>query len=381
MTPKGGSSAAGVTAVALTALLTVSLGGSSLSGSALAAGDRRSEIGAPEARTWRAVMLRAWDAAQERRYSGEALSIVWSGDTPRVTLSRVIRDRDVLAVSAHDRMTVQVGIGPEEPADQREGWFAPLPAVHGREPAAAVRAMADKYDVTVAGAERVLDRRSTRLEVHRRDGASLRERLWVDDDSGLVLRRESYEGAERPLGLMTYLSLDVQPAGEVPAGVRASRGQVLRPLPQQAPEARPVDEAALSALRQAGWTVPPTLPGDYELVGVYAVDGRDGQPLHVVYTDGLYVLSLFQERGHPDWDSLPEGAARAEGLDWHAYEWPGAVPRRLVWEASGTTFSLVGDVPPEEFETIADALPRPRAGSVVDRLRRGLSRLLSLMPQ
>ncbi|MEX2621166.1 MAG: sigma-E factor regulatory protein RseB domain-containing protein [Egibacteraceae bacterium] len=376
MTPRGGSGAAGVTAVALTALLTVSLGGS-----VLAVGERHLEIGAPEEGTWRAVMLRAWDAAQERRYSGEALSIVWSGDTPTVTVSRVMRERDVLAVSDQDRMTVEVGIGPGDSTEQREGWFAPLPAVHGSEPAAAVRAIADKYDVRVAGAERILDRRCTKLEVHRRDGASLRERLWVDDDSGLVLRRESYEGAERRLGLMTYLALDVQPAGLVPAGVRASRGQVLRPRVPQTPEARPVDDAALTALRQAGWTVPPTLPGGYEPVGVYAVDGRDGQPLHVVYTDGLYMLSLFQEQGHPDWDSLPEGATRAEGLDWHAYEWPGAVPRRLVWEASGTTFSLVGDVPPEEFVAIADALPRPRAGSVVDRLRRGLSRLLSLVPQ
>lgn len=367
---------AGVTAVALTALLAVSIGGS-----AVAVAEQELGAEAPGDRAWRAVMLRAWEAALERRYSGEALSIVWAGDAPTVTLSRVMRDRDALTVSAQDRMTVEVGIGPGDPAEQREGWLAPLPAVHGDEPAAAVRALEHKYHVTVAGTERILDRRCTKLEVHRRDGASLRERLWVDEDSGLVLRRESYEGAEHRLGLMTYLSLDVQPTGLALAGPRASRGQVLRPVQRREPAARPLDDVALTALRQAGWTVPPTLPGDYEPVGVYAVDGRDGQPLHVVYTDGLYMLSLFQEQGHPDWDSLPEGATRAEGIGWHAYEWPGAVPRRLVWEASGTTFSLVGDVPPEEFQAIADALPRPRAPSVVDRLRRGLSRLLSLMPQ
>lgn len=360
----------GGTAAALTALLLVSVVG------AVSATTRAGGSVAADSDAWRPVLLRAAEAAQRRRYIGEALTIVWSDGRAQVSLSRVGRDHDTLTVSSADRFTMHLGQEGGHMVDHRQGWLAPLPAADTGRPEDAVNALERKYEVALAGEERLLDRPSTRLDVHRRVDGSLRERLWVDDDSGLVLRRESFEGADQRLRLMAYLSLDLRGGPVARATDRTTRGQPSERLHRRSQEVSAVDGTSLSALRRAGWTVPPELPGGYEPVGVYAVDGADGQPLQVVYRDGLYVMSLFQQRGRPDWASLPDGAQPAEGLDWSAYEWPGAVPRRLVWEASGTTFSLVGDAPPEEFMAIAESLPRQESHSLAQRLRRGLGRLL-----
>lgn len=375
----GTATRVGAAAAAVAALLVVSAAGPVLHAAAdRAVGERRDED------TWRGVLLRAADASEHRRYAGETLSVVWSDGDPQVTLSRVHRDRDAVTLSSADRFTVRLGHTRSDMVDHRQGWMAPLPAVDSGASVQAVDALARKYDVTVVGEERLLDRPCTRLDVHRREDGSLRERLWIDQDSGLVLRRETYEGSTQ-LRLLAYLSLDLQPdttaGGEAGFGARATRSQAAAPLERRSRAVSPVDGGALAALRRAGWAVPAQLPGRYEPVGVYAVDGVDGQPLHVVYRDGLYTVSLFQQQGRPDWTSLPDGAQRAEHVDWPAYEWPGAVPRRLVWEASGSTFSLVGDAPPEEFAAIAGALPHPSPPSLADRLRRGLGRIFSWVPQ
>lgn len=376
---------AGATAAALGAMLATSPADTGARPDVLVAaesGSRVSEtVGAVDAEVWRGVLLRASEAAQERRYTGEALSIVWSEGESHVVLSQVTRDRDNLIFSFADRFSVRLGDKDGDMVHEEEGWLAPLPAADPEDAEKAVAALEEKYEVAVTGQDRLLDRPSTRLEVRRRADGSLRERLWVDEHTGLVLRRESFEGADRRLRLVAYLSLDLRPGAAGRAASRAAREGATERLDRRPHVISPVDPDALSALRQAGWTVPTALPGDYEPVGMYAVDGPDSQPLQVVYGDGLYTVSVFQQRGRPDWGSLPEGAEPAERLAWDAYVWPGAVPQRLVWEASGTTFSLVGDAPPEEFFAIAESLPNPQGVGLADRLRRGLSRLWEWVSQ
>lgn len=362
-------------AMAVAALLVGSAGAS------LRLADRSLEraLGGQGGDSWRIVLRQAWNASQQRRYTGEALGVVWEDGVSRVSLSTVLRDRDTLTVSADDRFTMHLGEDGGTMVDHDDGWLAPLPPADPGGAGEVLRAIEEKYDVALVGEDRLLDRAVHRLEMRRRSDGGLRERLWVDDESGLVLRRESFEGDDRRLRMVAFLSLDLRP-GRGRTAPRAARGGD-GSLERRSHSISVIEEGALSALRRAGWTVPTTLPGGYEPVGVYAVDDSEGQPLQVVYGDGLYTVSLFQQRGQPDWDSLPEGAQRAEDLGWHAYEWPGAVPQRLVWEASGTTFSLVGDAPPQEFVAIAESLPRPAATTLADRLRRGLSRVWQWVSQ
>lgn len=342
-----------------------------------AAGDPARSEGRP---LWWQLLADATQAAAGRAYRGEALWIDWSAGAPHVARFDVIGTEQGVTVRTAERYTVRIGGGGGGLVDHEQGWFLQLPAADPPAGSRDLDRLADKYRVELEGTEALHDRACTRLGIHRRVDDRLRERLWVDEASGLVLRRETYDGERRLLRMATYLSLDLTPGlGRGPGSAPPAHADRDRSgaLQQREQGVVPVGPRALQALREAGWLVPPELPGGYEPTGVWAVSWQDSQPLQIAYDDGLYSVSLFQQQGRLDWDSLPSGAVRADGFDWPVYHWPGALPQRLVWEASGTTFSLVGDLPTDELRAMAAALPHPRSPGLVERLGRGLDRLWS----
>src|SRR5665811_1912112 len=232
-------------------------------------------------------------------------------------------------------------------ADHEDGWYTPLPATGLTGVDEGLDLLVDKYTAEATRTDRLLDRRCDVVELRRRSDGVLRERLWLDRESGLLLRRETYAEDGTVLRMAVYLSLDLSPMAvprEGPSVSGRTERQSLRvPLQRREQGVAALEKAELAALERAGWTVPAELPGGYRAVEAYAVSSDDVQPLQVVYRDGLYSVSLFQQRGQPDWSSLPSGAEPAEGLGFQAFEWPRAVPERIVWEADGTAWSLVGD--------------------------------------
>jgi hypothetical protein len=323
---------------------------------------------------WRELLERAGDSARTRAYAGEALLATWDGDDSHAELVSVRNTRrGGLTVVSPERYTMQLADDGGGLVDHEQGWFVPLPPADVDASEDAVDALAGKYRVQAAGTDELLERPCTLVDVRRAADGLLRERLWIDDASALILRRETYDADERLVRLAVYLSLDLTPPRAHP-----DRGRRV-PLEARTQGVASVDDRGLAALRDAGWSVPDELPGGYEPSGVYAVSGADSQPLQVVYGDGLYSVSVFQEQGRADWSTLPPGAEPAERYGPDVYEWPGAFPQRLVWESQGTTFSLVGDAPPDEFAAIMDALPAPHRPGIADRFRRGLGRLWSLL--
>ncbi len=271
----------------------------------------------------------AAESAQQLAYLGEALLVSWDGDEPYVVQTEV--------ASA--------------------GGFAAPRAV-----AAAVD-VTRKYELAFGEPEDVMTRPCVVVEVTRRSDDLLRERLWVDRASMLPLRRETY-GLDGDLArLASYLALDLRP-GEVRLTDRVS-----------APE---LPAGQITALRAGGWALPDTLPGGYELVAVYAGGARpsrtDAAAVHAIYSDGLYAVSLFEQPGLPDWEALPAGGRQVVGVEHQAWEWPGALPGRVVWSGAGVTFTLIGDAPADEVSPIvADMATTPQ--SAWTRLGTGMRRL------
>lgn len=344
----------------------------------------RGAIAAP----WQVVLDDVAASAQRTPYHAELLVIVYDDGREHLQRYEVRADGSgTVTLRSPERYTLRLAEAGGSVAHHAGGWFAPLPGSGLSDPGRDLAALSRKYRIDTVGGDRVLDRPATLLEIRRRSDGRLRERVWVDAVTGLIVRRESYDGESRPLGIAAFLSLDTTPARAEPRRLlggdrHASRsdGDVARaPLTSRAHDGQALPLPRLDALAEAGWTVPVSLPAGYEVTGSYALDAPGSQPLHLVYSDGLYTVSLFEQRGHPDWDSLPEGAQPSPLLDGRGYEWSGAMPRRLVWEADGTTYSLVGDAPPDEFAAIAKALPQPQPPSLGRRLSQGLRRLLSLL--
>jgi MucB/RseB family protein len=329
---------------------------------------------------WRLILERAAANAAVVPYAGEALWVTWTPDGEAQVTTLEVRNSSSgrLTMAAPTRYSLTVDNDGSRFVDHRGGWLLPLPGTGQTDPGPDLDLLERKYEILLRGVDELLDRPCVRVEISRRRDGTLRERLWFDQASGLLLRRETFDGQDRRVRLATYLSLDLHPD----TGGSSTSTYGPRPLPPGDVQRRdqgvvPVAAHRYQALREAGWLLPARLPGGYELGGAYAMSSLDGQPLQLFYTDGLYAASVFEQRGALDAESLPAGAQVVEELDQRTYEWPGAAPQRIVWEAQGSTFSLVGDAPRDELLAIAASLPRPTAPPLPERLRRGFRTLWS----
>jgi len=114
-----------------------------------------------------------------------------------------------------------------------------------------------------------------------------------------------------------------------------------------------------------------TSPG--EVVG-YRLGDRYSGPDDVVqsfYSDGLFSFSLFEIEGAPQLSRFDDavvtsfGGAKYDVLVTPAQMW-------VRWTTPGTTYVLVGDLPPDHLRDVLAELPRPRKRNLLSRLWRGL---------
>jgi len=121
----------------------------------------------------------------------------------------------------------------------------------------------------------------------------------------------------------------------------------------------------------------PQVLGDYHLVDAY----RAGDGLHLLYRDGRYGLSVFEQQGSLDWDELPvdEGSrvdlAGRDGWRWDAAPVDGRV---VVFEDDGMVVTVVGDEPGDAVLDVARLLPAPRDLPMFERMERAATRALEL---
>ena len=198
--------------------------------------------------------------------------------------------------------------------------------------------------------------RPTELVLLRRDG-ELRERLAIDEATGLVLLREVFDAEGRQLRVVRVLQLDTAPLPAPSSSVtrRADGPSLLR-------------VSSLSSRYRA----PESLAGGYRRVGAY----RHSRAVHLLYTDGLHGLSLFSQPGNLSSGALPAGGepvrvGTATGVH---YTWPGG--EVITWEAGSMVHTLVGDGAPADLLAAARSVPRPGRASVLDRVR-ATSRLVA----
>ena len=116
------------------------------------------------------------------------------------------------------------------------------------------------------------------------------QKLYLDADTNLLLRREVLERERRVQRSLEFLDLTVAggPALHAPTGVSTQKAVPLDDVPP-------------------GYEVPRT-PSGYVLVG------RSQHPngIELLYSDGLFTVSVLEQRGDLDWNGLPNGGAAVE---------------------------------------------------------------------
>ena len=229
-----------------------------------------------------------------------------------------------------------------------------------------VRLLETHYVVVYAGAGSAGNRTAQIVEAWREDG-SLAARFWLDDATKLPLEREVFDTAEHVISEDVFINVrfsKLAPAA-APAG---------GPSDPQGPWADPLPAAQLLALRANGWLVPPELPGGLSLFTGAQTQTSTGTILDLGYSDGLSVVSLFEQRGNL--------AAKLAG--WQKITVAGHViyaaepdQRSLTWASRGMVYTVIADAPAQTVDNVIGVLPHDKPPGFWKRMSRGFGRLAS----
>jgi negative regulator of sigma E activity len=197
-------------------------------------------------------------------------------------------------------------------------------------------------------------------------------RFWVDQATGLLLRRDVLDEEGEIVRTSSFVSLAITPLPSAPIPAAYVNRGVLRP------SGRHLDDGQLQVLEAKGWPVASALPSGLELFEARLHDGDSGDVLQLSYSDGLSTLSLFIQNGVlPGGHHVVPGTARpmAGSTVWVS---PGAA-EQVVWSGGGRTWTLVSDAPQATIVQAVTVLPHTKAAAVddgvVSRAWRGMSRV------
>lgn len=199
--------------------------------------------------------------------------------------------------------------------------------------------LSQNYGLSGWPGSEVAGRRATVIEA--RAGEQLAARWWVDDGTALVLWQETYGPEARVQSSVGYTDVSFG-------------AEQLRSLPPQRGTSRTTTSLTLAAtgdLAAQGWTPPRTLAG-LPLVKLRSDRARDPQALHLVYSDGLSVVSVFEQRG--GLRAGPAGTRWDDRLSAHV-RWGSA--STASWQSAGTVLTVVSNGSPDLVGAAVAALP------------------------
>lgn len=218
---------------------------------------------------------------------------------------------------------------------------------------AAVPDVGKKYvTVTLDEHPQVAGRPTNVVEI--RDDGRRRARLYIDQQTGLLLRRDQFDDSGVRERTVEFRMLIIDQS---------------TPPPRVPPEASALLAGDGPSIRRVTTGRAPDVVGDgYTRLGVY----RRGPVVQVHYSDGLYELSVFEQSGRLDDESLP-GTGRPVRVgeeEARLYAWPGG--HVLVWQAGPVVRTVVSDAPSGQILGAAQSLPAPGWGrpSLLDKIRR-----------
>ena len=230
-----------------------------------------------------------------------------------------------------------------------------------------VSLLQNHYDLSGVRGSQVAGRAATVVEAREHNAATdsaVAARWWVDDRSGLLLWQETYGDDGRLQSAVGFRDVTF---GEAP---------FLSHLPQAAVPrtTTALTLAKTTDLAAQGWSPPDTLAG-LPLVRLRCDRADNPQALHLMYSDGLSVVSVFEQRGGLD--------GRPSGSDWDAgvgafVRWGSA--STASWQSGETVLTVVSNGSPELLAEAVKSLPHaevPRR-TTMEAILAGWNRILGL---
>jgi sigma-E factor negative regulatory protein RseB len=185
------------------------------------------------------------------------------------------------------------------------------------------------YEAKLGGLERVAGRICQVVMLEPRDGYRYAFNLWLDRHTGLPLKSRMVNNNGGVVSMYVFSEIQI---GKAPA-VQQFRNDMA---------GKRIQKASLDKAVDVVWDVTP--PPGYEMMqeAVRSLPGKSAPVTHLVFSDGLSVLSMFVERVDPQVQSLhglsAEGAigVYAREVDGHIVTTLGEVPNQALIETGNS---------------------------------------------
>jgi sigma-E factor negative regulatory protein RseB len=307
------------------------------------------------------LLTRAAQAAIQTSYQGEEIVSRW-GTSGSVLVSDIWHASGGQTITRTLAAGTYASSGPYMSADTDAEWPEGVLGVT----IPLVGLLQTHYIVAYEGSG-MADNRGAQVVDARRSDGSLAARFWLDDATKLPLEREVFDTATHVISEDVFIN--VQIIGQRP--VTAPAGGLAVP---QGPWPNPLSAPQLVALRDRGWLVPPGLPDGLSLFTGAQAATSSGNVIDLGYSDGLSVVSLFEQHGNL--------AAKLAG--WQKTTVAGHViyvaepdQRSLTWSSRGIVYTLIADAPVQTVDAVVGALPHDAPPGFWKRMSRGLARMAS----
>jgi len=201
----------------------------------------------------------------------------------------------------------------------------------------------DHYRVSLGGAERVAGRKTREVRIDPADEFRYGLRLWLDEQTGLLLKSSLLDVGGEPVEEMIFTSVQLPPT--IPENALrpevAGEGFERRLLADA--DAAPTEA---SQSDPSPWVFGWMPPGFAKSVYSRRPLAGSSRPVeHIVFTDGLAAFSVYLEELGPEWQPF-EGGRQVAGLS--------AFGRRV----GDHQVTVLGDVPSETVGRVARAIQR-----------------------
>jgi sigma-E factor negative regulatory protein RseB len=164
-------------------------------------------------------------------------------------------------------------------------------------------------------------------------------RFWVDRKTSLMVKRQLIDPSTGTARTVEFESLTTPARSTPEVSATATQGPQLT-------------DVAVGRLRAEGWVCPQALPGGLTFV---SADETDSGAVHMVYSDGLDVVSLFVQKGRLDPQRM-NGMTSASMAGGTVFSVEGDSPT-VVWSSQGSVLTLMSDLPKSAVNRIVAAIP------------------------
>jgi anti-sigma factor RsiW len=190
-------------------------------------------------------------------------------------------------------------------------------------------------------------------------------RWWLDDETGIVLWQELY-GRTGAVDLSVgFTSVSVSQTTEIM--------DHLPPRLVTPTTTTSLSVSSVTGLSAAGWSCPRDLAG-MSLVRVRTDRAADPTVLHLVYSDGIAAVGVFEQHGRLE--RPPTGSQWDADLQAYAHHGPSQV---ATWQSGDLVFTVVTDGPADVLTRAVASLPHDpvEPPTTIDRIKEGWVTILA----